>query len=193
MNDHHNDENWFQDIVQLREGYDVEAVQRFSDRLLRLASSKLPEQLQRRVDPEDIVQSVFRSFFARHEAGKFQFEEVADIWRLLAAMTYHKVQHSIRHHGRQQRDVNREIPNDKTAKPLADVAPTASSIVMMMELLDQILETLSPAHREMVRMRLEGYSIEEISEKAKVSTRTVLRTLKLVRKVAFEIGERQDR
>lgn len=185
-----NEDNWIQDVIQLRDGYDTAAVERFSDRLLRLASSRLPQRLQRRVDPEDIVQSVFRSFFARHQAGKFEFADVPDIWRLLAAITYHKVQRSIRHHGQQQRDVQREIPFEES-ESIRDVSPTASSIVMMMEFLDRILNELPETHQEMVRLRLEGRSIEEIAETTNVSTRTVLRALRLVRSVASEISESQ--
>ena len=180
---------WLADVVQLRDGYDVEAVKRFSDRLLRLASSRLPNRLRQRVDPEDIVQSVFRSFFARHEAGQYEFGEAPDVWRLLAAITYHKVQRTIRHHGRQQRDVKREVHSDDNRYAALDAAPTVLSVAMMMELLDQILDELPESHREIVRLRMENYSIAEIAERAKVSTRTVLRALKLVRKVASEISD----
>jgi RNA polymerase sigma-70 factor (ECF subfamily) len=183
------DENFLEHIVQLRDGYDVEAVERFSDRLIRLAKSRLPDRLQRRVDPEDIVQSVFRSFFARHESGKFEFDQAPDVWRLLAAITYHKVQHSIRRHHRQQRDFKREVALDGQIEKMQDIAPTASSIVMMMEFLDQILNELPVSHREIVRLRMEGHSIAEIAKLRKVSTRTVLRALKLVRTVASEIDK----
>ena len=184
------DENWLQAVIEQREGYDQEAVERFSDRLIRLANSRLPDRLQPRLDAEDIVQSVFRSFFARHKSGKFEFDETPDIWRLLAAITYHKVQRAIRHHDRQRRDTKREIAFDDRVEVPPDVAPTASSVVMMMEFLDQILNELPSSHQQMVRLRMEGYTLVEIAEQVKVSTRTVIRALNLVRTIALEI-ERQ--
>ncbi len=182
--------DWLQDLIERRDGYDTEAVRRFSERLLRLAGSRMPDQLQRRLDPEDIVQSVFRSFFTRHAAGKFEFNEAADLWRLLAAITFHKVQKKIRHHFSLKRDVNREVDNDLPALPVRAIEPTASSVVTMTELLDQILAELPETHREIVRLRLDNYSMNEIAEQVDVSTRTVLRAMNLVREVAGELGNR---
>ena len=51
---------WLDNIIHRRNGYEAAAVDEFADRLLRLARSRLPGRLQQRVDPEDIVQSVFK-------------------------------------------------------------------------------------------------------------------------------------
>lgn len=183
---------WLTDIIDKREGYESAAVEEFADRLLRLARSRLPNRIQQRVDPEDIVQSVFKSFFVRHEAEKFTFEDASDVWRLLAAITWHKVQRSIRFNHQQERDVQKEV-NDSApfhaqqiqATPSDD--PTASSLIVMMELTDQIMERLPQKHQEILRLRMEEYSIDEISEAISVSSRTVDRALALVRKVATEL------
>ena len=57
----------------------------------------------------------------------------------------------------------------------------------MMELLDGILNKIPETHREIVRLRLEEHSIEDIAASVQVSTRTVDRALALVRKVANEM------
>lgn len=186
------DRVWLDDIVELRDGYESEAVQRFAQRLIGLAKSRLPEQLRRRVDPEDIVQSVFRTFFARHNEGQFAFRETADVWRLLAAITYRKTQRTIRFHHQQRRGVQHETPETDGIAPTADVSPTASSLAMMMELLDKILAELPLHHQEILRLRLEEYSIHEIAEKVGVSSRTVNRALTRVRQVATEITHEDD-
>jgi len=36
---------------------------RYAERLLQLAKKQTPDQLQSQIDPEEIVQSVFRTFF----------------------------------------------------------------------------------------------------------------------------------
>lgn len=182
------DSIWLERVTQQRDGYEVEAVQRFADRLIRLAQSRLPTRLQQRVDPEDIVQSVFRSFFTRNTDGCFEFHEIPDVWKLLSAITFRKVQKSIRYHQRQQRDIQREVPVSESAPITGDDA-TASALVVMMDLLDCILERIPTKHREILQLRMENYSIDEIAERAGVSTRTVNRAIELVRQVATNIIE----
>lgn len=59
-----------------------------------------------------------------------------------------------------------------------------------MELLDGILEQLPETHQQIVKLRLEDYSVAEIATKVGVSSRTVDRALAVVRKLASEmIGE----
>ncbi len=181
------DSIWLESITQQREGYEIEAVQRFADRLIRLARSRMPARLQRRVDPEDVVQSAFRSFFERNSRGQFQFQEIPDVWKLLSAITFRKVQKSIRFHQQQQRDINKEEPTD--GSPVGSDDATASSLVVMMDLLDGILERIPEEHRRILQMRLEEHTIDEIAEQVGVSTRTVSRAIALVRKVATDLLE----
>ena len=47
---------------------------RYSNRLIRLAGKHLNQRLAGRVDPEDVVQSVFRTFFRRGLDGEFQLD-----------------------------------------------------------------------------------------------------------------------
>jgi RNA polymerase sigma-70 factor (ECF subfamily) len=44
---------------------------RYAERLLALARSRLEEAVRRKEDPEDVLQSVFKSFFTRHQDGQF--------------------------------------------------------------------------------------------------------------------------
>ncbi|MFK7817091.1 MAG: RNA polymerase sigma factor [Planctomycetaceae bacterium] len=178
---------WLNSVIELRDGYETDAVERFAARLVAMAKSRLPDRLKRRVDPEDIVQSVFRSFFERNNDGRFTFNEATDVWRLLAAITYRKVQRTIRYHHQQQRDVARDVPDAEESPPAQDIAPTASAVIMMMELLDGILERLPATHREILTLRLENFSIDEIAEELSVSSRTVNRALAVVRRIATEM------
>ena len=70
-------------------GSQHEVVQRYTQRLLGLARRQLPQRLRQRVDPEDVVQSVYRSFFRRLNEGCFHPRRLP-LFRLLAAMTFHK-------------------------------------------------------------------------------------------------------
>ena len=49
--------------------------QRFVHRLVGLARVRLGRDLRRRVDPEDVVQSAYKSFFLRYEEGKVEVRD----------------------------------------------------------------------------------------------------------------------
>lgn len=180
---------WLESVVHLKNGYESEAVARFTGRLLALAKSRMPERLNQRVDPEDVVQSVFRTFFARNAAGQFIFQETPDVWRLLAAITYRKVQQTIRFHHQQQRDVQREESGTEQDERVPESEATVSSLAIMVELVDRIVERIPEQHREILTLRLENYSVDEIAEKVEVSTRTVERALAIIRKTATSLLE----
>ena len=167
-------------------------VEQFAARLLRLAKSRLPLRLQSRVDEEDIVQSAFRSFFRRHEDGQFSFHEEDDVWRLLATITYRKVQRTIRFHNQDRRDISREATPESDGPQVHGSDPSASDLAVMMELLDAIIEQLPARHQEILQLRLEGYSVDEIANRVNVSSRTVERALALVRRIATNLAESNE-
>src|SRR5262245_34891463 len=69
----------------------AELFQRYAGRLVALARSQLSDKLAQRVDPEDVVQSVYRSFFVDSREGRYQVERGGDLWQLLVTMTLHKL------------------------------------------------------------------------------------------------------
>lgn len=67
-------------ILQSTPGYEDRIFERYANRLIGYASARVPGKLSGRVDSDDIVQSVFRSFFRRNRDGEFSFEESLDLW-----------------------------------------------------------------------------------------------------------------
>src|SRR5262245_44814537 len=82
--------------------------ERYLERLTRLAQSRLAVKLAARVDPEDIIQSAYRSFFVAARQGRFELTRGGDLWRLLAEVTLHKLYRHVEHHLAQRRSVQRE-------------------------------------------------------------------------------------
>ena len=77
-------------MEQLRAGESAAAAQvfdRFAQRLIGLARNRLSLQLRQKVDPEDIAQSVFKSFFRKQGQESFTIEDWNDLWGLLVTMT----------------------------------------------------------------------------------------------------------
>src|SRR5262245_65622580 len=62
-------------MARLRSGEDGaarEVFERFAGRLVALTRGRFNRLLARKVDPEDVVQSAFKSFLVRHRAGKLE-------------------------------------------------------------------------------------------------------------------------
>src|SRR3954452_6779641 len=103
-------------LERFRSGDDLaagELFDRYFERLTSLARSRLSPRLARRTDPEDIVLSVYRSFFVGARGGRYALGRGGDLWRLLAAITKHKLLRQVRQQGAARRSVDVEIPLDR--------------------------------------------------------------------------------
>ena len=103
-------------LERFRGGDDLAATEifdRYFQRLTALARSRLSPRLAQRTDPEDIVLSVYRSFFVDTRAGRFSLNRGGDLWRLLAAITKHKLLRQARCHDAGRRSVGVEVPLDR--------------------------------------------------------------------------------
>jgi RNA polymerase sigma-70 factor (ECF subfamily) len=159
---------------------------RYVRQLIGVAAGHLPDVLARKLDPEDVVQSVFHSFFTRHRDGRFLLEDWDHLWRLLAMLTVRKCGKHVDHFLAARRDVRREKlfaatePDDMTT-PEA-VTPSPLEAILLAETLAIVLGRLPPTPKLIVQLRLEGYTIVEISQKIPCTERTVYRVLEKVRR-----------
>ena len=176
-------------------GFERELVEKYSRRLLGLARNRLPEQIRKRVDPEDVVQSVYRSFFRRLRAGQLDLNESGAVWHLLAAITYRKVQQAARFHQQQRRDVRRETPLDgswdASARPrdLPQPEPGPEDLAVLYETLDHFVRRLPASYRDIMSLQLQGHSVDEIAGQVKRSRRTVFRVLAELEELAVSSVE----
>src|SRR5262249_41033317 len=134
-----------------------------------------------------VVQSVYCSFFRRLNEGRFAFDDSHDVWRLLAAMTFHKARNLVQFHERERRDVRRDLPLPQAtdSSPGCDLPePREQDLAVLYDSLEQLLAGLPEQHRTILVRRLEGHSIEEVARQVRRSRRTVLRVLALVHKRA---------
>ncbi len=155
---------------------------------MAFARTRLPSDVSSRVDEEDIVQSVFRSFFRRNQGNEFYFDDSLDVRSLLAAMTYRKVINTIKHHHRDRRRTTCEQSSSTSdgSSQLADRNPTPEELNILVDYLAWILNQLNSAQREMIQLRLEGYTVAEIADRVQLSQRTVKRALARARQLASD-------
>ena len=173
--------------------FERDVVARYSQRLVQIAGRELPGRLRGRLDPEDVIQSVYRSFFGRLKAGEFRFEDSHDIWRLLTVMTYRKVQNAIKHHQRGRRDVRRELVRAASEHdlPTPEKAPGPEDVAALYDCLERLLKGLPEKYARIITLRLQGEAIAEIARKVAYSQRTVLRVLGNVQQEALKQLEPQ--
>lgn len=176
-------------LRQFREGDSraaSEIVDRYVVRLIALARRKLSPKLRRRLDPEDIVQSAYRSFFLHADSGEYVLRRSGDLWRLLAAVTLHKLYGQVERHTAQRRDVGRETDvggavGSETPAAAASREPSPAEVAAAIEQLHLAMQQLSSTQREVLRMRLQGQTTEEIAAAIHRSERTVRRCLETAR------------
>ncbi len=160
---------------------------RFARRLVRLAGSRLPQALAAKLDAEDVVQSVFKSFFLRHADDRFTLESWDALWTLLTVLTVRKCGHKVEHFRAARRDVRQESPaaagsDSRPGHEPAAPDPQPAEALLLAETLEQVLRGLRDDQRPIVLLRLQGFLQREIAEQVGCTERTVERVLGNVRK-----------
>jgi RNA polymerase sigma-70 factor (ECF subfamily) len=178
-------------MTRLRAG-DQEAAtavfSRFSRRLIGLARRHLDGRLRDKLDPEDVMQSVFRSFFAAQAEKEFDLENWDNLWSLLVVITLRKCGHKIAYFCAARRDVQREQMPPAVDESIAEweaIAqdPTPSHAMMLADAVELIMNRLeSPRERQILELSLQGCTPVEISARVGRTERTVQRVLARVRK-----------
>jgi RNA polymerase sigma-70 factor, ECF subfamily len=154
----------------------------YAQRLSRVADRYLSRRLAGRLDGEDVVQSVFRTFFRRSSRGEFQIDSTAQLWRLLVKITVQKARAKGRHHAAGRRDVKAEVGGDAQGW-LAEAAasePGPSDAAAMMDQIDVMLRGLPPIYCGILDLRLQGCKAMEIARRLEISRQTVYRALTLL-------------
>jgi RNA polymerase sigma factor (sigma-70 family) len=168
---------------------------RYVDRLVALARSRLSPKLARKVDPEDLVQSVYGSFFVGAREGQFTIEEGKELWSLLAAITINKVHRQVERHTAAKRNVNLEVSvagsgaGSFLARPekIAE-EPSPPEAAELAEGIEQLMSGLSTLHRRMLQLRLQGHTLVEIAEETSRSERTVRRAMDKIKATLEELA-----
>jgi RNA polymerase sigma-70 factor (ECF subfamily) len=184
-------EGSFADIMARLRAGDPDAAaavfHRFAGRLIALARKRLDGRLRQKVDPEDVLQSVYKSFFLRHAGGQFDLRDWDGLWALLTVITVRKCGRWADHFRAGIRDVGREKPPpaagdaDRSWEVLAR-EPSPSEAAVLAETVEDLIRGLPERDRAIVTLGLQGYTGVEISEELGRPERTVYRVLGRVRK-----------
>ena len=149
-----------------------ELFERFAGRLIALARRRLPAGLQHKVDPEEVVQSAYKSFFLRHGEEKFDLGGWNSLWGLLTVITVRKCAQRAEYYRAECRDPAREAAAPPGLEPLGR-EPTPQEATELAETVEQLFAAMSEEDRPVLELSLQGYSTREIGERLGRAERTV--------------------
>jgi RNA polymerase sigma-70 factor (ECF subfamily) len=151
---------------------------RYAARITSLAGTQQGPNLASRFDPDDIVQSIFRTFFRRAAEGQYDVPEGEDLWKLFLVIALHKVRDACSFHRAAKRDVR--VTRSIEASDCTCATRTSQDEIGLAELkmvVDELLGGLPATQRVIVELRIDGCQVEEIARKTGRSRRTVERGL----------------
>src|SRR6516162_6734905 len=136
---------------------------RFAHQLIALALRHIDARLRHKVDPEDVVQSTFKSFFIRYGHGNLDVVNWNSLWGLLTLITVRKCAERAAYHRAERRDAAREVspPRGEEAAPGQEPhgrEPTPLEAVVLTETVEQLFAGLDGPERNVLELSLQGYT-----------------------------------
>ena len=150
---------------------------RFAERLCRLSERHLSQRLAARIDGEDVVQSVFRSFLVRAQRGEFCIDDSSQLWRLLVTITLQKTREAGRKNTARQRDASRDVSLNDDVLEMISGEPSPEAAVVLADEVSALLAGLTPWHAQVLEARLAGDTPTEIAARHGTSRQAVYRAL----------------
>jgi DNA-directed RNA polymerase specialized sigma24 family protein len=186
--------HWLQQLQAGDQTAAQELWNRYFERLVGLARSKLRGASRRAADEEDVALSAFESFCRGAEQGRFpRLHDRDNLWGLLVVITERKACDLMLHERRQKRgggDVRGEsglagadfCDGEAALEQLASREPTPELAAQVADQCRRLLELLGDATlRSVAVWKMEGYTNAEIAAKLACAQVTVERKLQLIR------------
>jgi RNA polymerase sigma-70 factor (ECF subfamily) len=147
-----------------------------------LAKAQTGQQLASRFDPEDVVQSVFRTFFRRAVETGYDVPAGDELWQLLLVLALNKIRTLATHHRAQKRDVAR-TGRPERFEELCEGSSGQDELAYetMRIVVEELVADLPAPKNRIVELRIEGHEIQQIAAMTQRSLRTVERTLQQFR------------
>lgn len=169
-------------------------VGRYMARLTALARSRLSARFARRVDPDDIVLSAWRSFFVATRGNRVDVPADDNLWPLLVKMTLRKLARQTAKHSADRRAIQNEVegPDAFEWSRVVSEEPDAAQAAMVIDEIELLMSRLSDTDREILTGRLQGRTHSDIAARAGCSERTVHRSMLRIREVYSELSREEN-
>jgi RNA polymerase sigma-70 factor, ECF subfamily len=152
---------------------------RYAEQLRRVAVRQTSQQLSTRLEPDDVVQSVFRTFFRRLSLDQNTVPQGDDLWKLFLVIALNKIRNLAAFHRAAKRDVRQTTELEDTSP--TSPTPPDDDLQTLQWVIDDILQAQPESTRQMVTLRIQGHDVNDIAEKSGRSKRSVERVLQQFR------------
>jgi DNA-directed RNA polymerase specialized sigma24 family protein len=177
-----NDEQ-FNDLLRRATAGDDDAIRdflsQFEQEVQTMVRSRLPKKLRTQFDSTDFVQTVWQSFFL--DSGCRQFDSIEHLRRNKVSEQHRRLTRTEKYDlSREERLYvrrgDREIPRE-----VMSPEPSPSQEVQATDRMAQLTAGRSPLEIEVLRLRHQGLTFEEIAQRTGINERTVRRLIDAVR------------
>lgn len=180
-------------LRRLRAGNQDAATQlylRYARWLKNLAQARCSPALTRQVDVDDIVQSIFGSFFRAACQGYYDVPVGEELWGLFHVIALNKIRSKATFYHAAKRDVRATVGGHALERAGISYPDDAVAYSILEMTIEEVLQVLPPEYRVMLQLRIEGHNIAEIAQRTERSKRTVERILQDIREaLKSHLGE----
>ena len=155
---------------------------RYQRRLFALIRSRIARKLARRVDPEDVLMSAYRSFFVAVRKDRKVLNADDDLWPLLLTFAMRKLGRANRRHTADRRSVDLEEHQEQFWPTFAATSePGPDDVAVVSSALEDLLTRLDETAREVTVRTLQGDDVPKIANALRLNVRTIRRALERIR------------
>jgi RNA polymerase sigma factor (sigma-70 family) len=188
------DITYFRELLnRTKDGDDAaawELVERYGEDIRTAVRRSLNRRLRPKFDSLDFVQLVWSSFF-RQDAAAARFASPAELVAYLVAMARNKVGMETRRRLILQKyNVNREssldAPAEESINDIPAAEPTPMEFAIARERWDCLMSNSPNHYRQIVQLRLQGRTCQDIADTLHIDESTVRRFLKRLQQETAE-------
>ncbi|MEZ6041753.1 MAG: ECF-type sigma factor [Planctomycetaceae bacterium] len=174
--------------VDLAEAYVSSDDSRAADRLyhrhrdatLKLAASGMSNQLQVRVDPEDVYQSVSLILLRGLKKRQFRLVRAGDLRALLAKLTHRRIQKKVEQNTAEKRSFYRETTLSSGNQPYVAGRLEHVTCTEQYDATLLLSRLQDPLHRKIVRMIMDGIPVAEVAASCDCSMARIRQVLRQI-------------
>jgi RNA polymerase sigma-70 factor (ECF subfamily) len=185
------DESLASVVEKLSQGDEAAAEQVFrayEPYLRQVVRRQLGTDLRAKFDSVDIVQSVWSDLLQGFRQSAWSFRDADQLKAFLVTATRHRFLDRAR---RQRRAMSKEAPRvtDLAVENMvASAQPSPSHVLQAEELWQRMQEKCPPAHRTLLQLKRDGFTVAEIAARTGLHEDSIRRIL---RDLACRIGEQK--
>jgi RNA polymerase sigma factor (sigma-70 family) len=152
------------------------ALERFEPFLRMVVRRQIAPGLRSKLDSMDVVQSIWADLLGAVSREDWRFRDASQLRAFLARVARNRL---IDHQRKHRRAIENDRPIDSLspAQQPREIGPRASEVVRGRELWDRLLDVCPASHREILRLKLEGRTLAEISDRCGLHAGSVRRIL----------------